>query len=523
MASAIAAAADGPLAVGRGEFTRPTDAAAADTPVGATASEKLFAHGFESWPGPWALWTDPVNGPGWGRTSYRKSEGTYSAYCAGSKITAPGLYANNMYTWMTIGPFNLSQFNRAQLTFDLWIDTEKGRDFLGIGVSTNNDVFETLVLSGSTNGWLKDAWIELSDLYEDGAVDFTGKPQVWIAFIFESDQSVVGEGAYVDNVRLSGGVEAIASPVPVTAVAGATRFDTAVQAAKLAYPDGAGTVVIATGRNWPDALGGSALAGVLNAPILLTERDALPASVLAEIRSLEATHAIILGGTAAVGTGIENALKAELAKVERIAGNSRYETADKVARRVIAEQGTAYDGGAFVATGGNFPDALAAAPLAAAKGWPLYLANPASGLSADTRSAMDGVTDVRILGSTGAVPKSVEWDISDTGRSVMRIGGATRYATAAWIAAYGVDAAGLGWDGVGVATGENYPDALAGGVLQAKAGSVMLLTPNAALAPEARGALQTNRALISRITIFGGLGALGQRTRNDMYMALSPG
>ncbi|MCL5887678.1 MAG: cell wall-binding repeat-containing protein [Actinobacteria bacterium] len=51
--------------------------------------------------------------------------------------------------------------------------------------------------------------------------------------------------------------------------------------------------------------------------------------------------------------------------VERIKGDDRYKTADAVAARVIEVKGGAFDGTAFVATGANFPDALAAAPLAA--------------------------------------------------------------------------------------------------------------------------------------------------------------
>jgi peptidoglycan-N-acetylglucosamine deacetylase len=158
-----------------------------------------------------------------------------------------------------------------------------------------------------------------------------------------------------------------------------------VAASLEAYPDGADTV-IATGRNWPDALGGTALAGVLDAPILLSEPGL--ASRLdqgTEIERLGATHAIILGGTGAVSDAVmaQIGTTGDIEYVERIAGTSRYQTADAVALRVIDELGAAYDGTAFVATGGNFPDALAAAPLAAAKGWPLFLAHPTGGLSTD--------------------------------------------------------------------------------------------------------------------------------------------
>ncbi|MDP2234657.1 MAG: cell wall-binding repeat-containing protein, partial [Actinomycetota bacterium] len=254
---------------------------------------------------------------------------------------------------------------------------------------------------------------------------------------------------------------------PIIPIEGATRFDTAVAASKEAYPDGldplgARTAVIATGRNWPDALGGSSLAGALGGPILLVDTNSVPAAVAAEITRLGADRAIILGGTAAVGASVEAALKTQLgnADVTRIAGTNRYETAGKIAARVIAEQGSGYDGTAFVATGGKFPDALGAAPLAAANVWPLYLANPATGLSAGTKTAMAGVTDVVILGGTGVVSPAVGSYLEATYPSkVTRLAGGDRYETAVKVATYGVDHAGLGWTRVAIATGENFPDA----------------------------------------------------------------
>ena len=39
--------------------------------------------------------------------------------------------------------------------------------------------------------------------------------------------------------------------------AGTTRYDTAVAASLKSYPQGSNAVIIATGANWPDALGGS--------------------------------------------------------------------------------------------------------------------------------------------------------------------------------------------------------------------------------------------------------------------------
>ncbi len=314
-------------------------------------------------------------------------------------------------------------------------------------------------------------------------------------------------------------VDAPATPSrpAVLSVAGPDRVATSVRASELARPSpedptGPRSVVIATGHNWPDALGGSSLAGVLDAPILLTDPRKLPDAVRDEITRLKCTDAIILGGEGAVGPAVESALKSLLGQenVERIAGRNRYETAERIARRVISLQEGAYDGRAFVATGGDFPDALAAAPLAAARGWPLYLAAPGTGLSAATRTAMDGVDRVVILGGTSAVSEATQRSLEGGlgAASVARVAGGNRYQTAARVAAFGVEEAGLAWERVGIATGTNYPDALAGGVLQGSVGSVMVLTRPDRLSPEAESVLSGNRGAIDTVTFFGGPNAL---------------
>ncbi len=309
---------------------------------------------------------------------------------------------------------------------------------------------------------------------------------------------------------------------PVIEIAGATRFDTAVEASREAFPDGADVVIIATGTDWPDALGGSALAGVLDGPVLLVQHDSVPASVRAEIERLGASRAVIVGGKAAVGTAVSDAFGAAGLDVERIAGASRYETADEVASYVIEAIGESFDGTALVATGADFPDALAAAPLAVANGWPLYLAHPQHGLLPATRVAMEDIDRAIILGGTEVVDSSTQTALETTygEMNVVRLAGATRYETAVEVAEYGVGSAGLGWNRVGITTGELFPDALAGGALQGRARSVMLLTGTDSLPAETRAALTANKESISTVTYFGGDRAVSQDVRRAVARAL---
>ena len=279
-----------------------------------------------------------------------------------------------------------------------------------------------------------------------------------------------------------------------TEVEGADRYFTAIDASKEAFPTGITgtdyqgykTVVIATGDNWPDALGAAGLAGALGGPVLLVQPTALPSGVGAEITRLGATRAIVVGGAAAVGGNVMTALDGVtgVTKVERISGTDRFKTASAVASKTVGALGTSFDGTAFVASGLDFPDALAGAPLSAKYGWPLYLCN-GGGLSADTVASMDAahVTGALLLGGTRPVPAATETSLKTKygAAKVKRLSGADRYLTAIAIARHGVDGGRLRWDGVGIATGEDYPDALSGGVLIGRTGSVILLARKSAL------------------------------------------
>ncbi|MDA3936370.1 MAG: cell wall-binding repeat-containing protein [Actinomycetota bacterium] len=304
-------------------------------------------------------------------------------------------------------------------------------------------------------------------------------------------------------------------------VSGTSRYDTAIKTSQAAFADGtADCVVIATGANWPDALGGAALAAAKNGPILLTSPSALTAGITGEIDRLAATEVYILGGTAAVSQDVEDALVAKMGRssVVRIWGASRYETAEAIAAATVTEleAGAGYDGIAFVATAANFPDALAASPLAAAKGWPIFLCNPAGDPPTAAMTAL-GVTDALILGGTAAIPDAQQATLEAAfPGNVERLSGANRYATGVAVATYGVETADLNWNGLAMSTGTNFPDALAGGVLAGRNGSVMLLTAPDALPTSVSAKLTAERARIAKVYYLGGTSAILQSVRDQV-------
>jgi murein DD-endopeptidase MepM/ murein hydrolase activator NlpD len=315
----------------------------------------------------------------------------------------------------------------------------------------------------------------------------------------------------------------------VVQVAGSERVGTAIAASRLAFPGTADTIVLCTGWKWPDALGGAALAGASNGPLLLTRPDVLPSSVVTEAARLDAHHVVIVGGESTVSSAVANALAtADInghgLDVTRIAGHDRFDTSAMLASATVAamkSHGRTYDGTAFFTTGYSFPDAVAASPLAARKGWPVLLVDPA-GIATTTADAIGalGVKRGIILGSERSVPASAAVRLAEIlPTAPERLQGDDRYLTALKIAQLGVDN-GLSWDGVGITTGDNFPDALAGGVMQGKLGSVLVLTTPTYLRRSVFDELTARRATIHTVRYLGDTKAVRPFARDGVTAAL---
>ncbi len=284
-------------------------------------------------------------------------------------------------------------------------------------------------------------------------------------------------------------------------IAGTDRYSTSAEVSLKMFPKGAPVVIVATGRDYPDALAGGVLAYAEEGPILLVS-DRIPAVIDAEITRLNPRRAIILGSARAVPTSVESTLKAKLgaSNVSRLAGSDRYDTARLIAKAVYGWNGTGAGGTAVIASGGNFPDALAAAPLAAVKGWPILLVSTTRIPSA-TSSAISSleIGDVVVVGSESVVSKAV----LDALPGARRVAGNNRYATAAAVADFAQDA-GMRYTCASVATGTNFPDALSGAVLAATRNGVLFLTPPTALDPAVASRLTANADGCEGVVIFGG-------------------
>jgi hypothetical protein len=249
------------------------------------------------------------------------------------------------------------------------------------------------------------------------------------------------------------------------------------------------------------------------------KQDATPPRTQDGLDMLGVRYAYLLGDQNSISNDVMSDITLTTHSTQRYFGSNRYLTAIEIARRIKNMPGKSMSGVAFVVNGSKWPDALAAAPYAAWAGGtgnsitPILLTD-GSRLTTATGDAFAtlGITDVVIVGSNQSVSDGVATQIAGKlgGAShVARLGGADRYATAMIVALWTQDKAGPGvWDngrigtmanqnilpkmtnrledgynGIAVATGQNYPDALSGGAMCGRLGIPLLLTPTASMSP----------------------------------------
>ena len=256
-----------------------------------------------------------------------------------------------------------------------------------------------------------------------------------------------------------------------TRIAGEDRYSTAIEISKATYPSsGIPVAYITTGQDFADALSAAPAAAAQGGPLLLTYPAGVPTTTIAELKRLNPAKIVVVGGPNAVSAAAYNSLAEVQPNITRIAGVDRYETSRKLAEAVFLRVASAY-----LATGANFPDALSASAAAGSKKIPVILVDGALakvGAATTTLLSKIGVTSAKIAGGTVAVSAGIEADVKSRGITVQRLGASDRYGTSI---AINQDAFGSAAT-VFVATGQAFPDALAGAAAAGKLASPLFVT-----------------------------------------------
>ena len=265
-------------------------------------------------------------------------------------------------------------------------------------------------------------------------------------------------------------------------LAGESAADTSARIATEAFPEGSEWVVIARDDDFADAMSATGLAGVLNAPIVLTDRYSLSDAAARAVQTLGAKKAYIIGGTGAIPGDIEGSLATFGCQTQdRIFGYDSWDTSTECAKK-IAEHGGNSDGNAVVAMSTNFQDALSISSYAYKYQVPIFLETDEAHGRQLTEAAVSAIKElsgtIYVPGGNGAVPQASVEEVFGKQR-VARLSGWDGYDTSNQIATYMVERGLLSPSTICLASGAPDPkgvDALAGAALAGKAGGVVLLT-----------------------------------------------
>ncbi len=324
---------------------------------------------------------------------------------------------------------------------------------------------------------------------------------------------------------------------PASRIGGTSRYDTAALLADefvAVSPSRPSSVIVASGEDAKqgiDALSASFLAGVLGAPVLLTAAGELPAPTADALARLRPDAVHVMGGASVVSDTVLAAIAASGARVGRINGADRYDTAARAARlgasaigsyALVAGEGSRPT--ALLASGTNPADGLSAGPLAYAGRVPLLL-TARDELPAPTSAALRdlGITQVVALGGRAAISARVLDGLEAAGVVTLTVPGASRFDTAAILLALascpqaeqGQAPGSLGGFGLPfadagsayLANGERFPDALAAGAVAGAALRPLFLTSASTLPGETSGVIAATSA--RAMTAVGLAGAVG--------------
>lgn len=261
-------------------------------------------------------------------------------------------------------------------------------------------------------------------------------------------------------------------------------------------------VIICCGTDFADALSGSYLAAVKNAPILLTNSrhvDDVTDYVKANLKADGTVY--LLGGTKVVSGDFETTLKDF--KVVRLYGNNRYETNVEI----LQEAGVG-SRDVLICTGKDFADSLSAS----ATNLPILLVK--NGLTTLQKNFLESLNGnhIYIIGGTGAVSEEIEKEIKTYTNigGVERIGGKNRYETSVLIAHKLVGASST----VVLAYAQNFPDGLCGGPLAVSLGAPLILTADN---KDAAAQEYVYRYKISNAVVLGGEALISDKTVDHIF------
>lgn len=293
----------------------------------------------------------------------------------------------------------------------------------------------------------------------------------------------------------------------LTRIGGADRAQTGVGISKYLY-DKSQWAVLTNGDSYGDSLVAVSLSSAVDGPVLFSGKESLNPSTREELVRLQVSNVYLIGGDSAISPRVESQLEAMGINVNRISGSNSIDTANNLARELSYYSGF---NKAILAHGDNFPDALAASPLAGELQIPILFTKT----NAIDQSTLDTISDlaikeILIVGGPNSVSENVSSQLKAQGLSVKRIGGSNRFETAIEFARDYYP----GFDNVIVASGEKWPDAILGGTIGYKYKAPIVLTTANSNPPGVE--YMTSQVKEGQVIVLGGTDTISQNVYNEI-------
>ena len=216
---------------------------------------------------------------------------------------------------------------------------------------------------------------------------------------------VGGQNSVSEKVREE--LKAYDADKNVERIAGADRYGTSEMVAKrvVGITGKKNTGVVASGQVFPDALSVGTFASREGYPILLVKKDSVPSQIQNAIKDLDINKTYIAGGTNTISKSTEAKLPGVL---ERMAGNTRYETSVAIAKSKFGASKEAY-----IASGEEFADALVISPISGKFNRPTLLVSRNKKVNSPVKAYIRnaGFTSITAIGGERFVPYSVLEDL----------------------------------------------------------------------------------------------------------------
>lgn len=201
--------------------------------------------------------------------------------------------------------------------------------------------------------------------------------------------------------------------VSETTISGDDRYKTAVEISKNYSSTSKHAVIVNGQQGIVDALTATPYASLKKAPILMTQSTKLNEDTKKELTRRGVKTVDIVGGVNSVSDSVKAEIEAMGITVNRIAGDSKYDTALEVAKKIddISDISKI-----AVANGEVLADAVSVAAPAAQNKMPIILAHPTKGLDAETKKYIDSqeVSKSYVIGGTSSVSTATQNSLPGT-------------------------------------------------------------------------------------------------------------